>query len=86
MRFVRALTQFIIVIVVVAACSSEPDLIYLKQDQDREVPQFSADSAFNFVAKQLEFGPRVPNTDAHRAASDWKIDVLKVDADVTFMR
>ena len=30
------------------------------------VPAFNADSAFVFVKKQVDFGPRVPNTEAHR--------------------
>lgn len=32
---------------------------------------FSADSAYNYVARQVEFGPRVPNTEAHRRTGDW---------------
>ncbi len=32
---------------------------------------FSADSAYRYVARQVEFGPRVPNTEAHRQAGDW---------------
>lgn len=38
---------------------------------------FSADSAFNYVAKQVAFGPRVPNTEAHRKAGDWLVSELK---------
>lgn len=34
-------------------------------------PEFSADSAFQFIEKQLSFGPRVPNTSAHAACSAW---------------
>jgi len=30
------------------------------------IPNFDADSAFYFVKKQTDFGPRVPNTDAHK--------------------
>lgn len=30
------------------------------------VPVFDADSAFHFVKAQVDFGPRVPNTEAHR--------------------
>jgi glutaminyl-peptide cyclotransferase len=30
-----------------------------------DYPPFSADSAFAYVAKQVDFGPRVPNTAAH---------------------
>ena len=38
---------------------------------------FNADSAYNYVAKQVEFGPRVPNTEAHRRAGDWLIGELR---------
>lgn len=37
------------------------------------VPKFERDSAFSFVAKQVEFGPRVPNTDAHKRCKDWLV-------------
>lgn len=39
--------------------------------QAAEVPQFSADSAYAYLKHQVEFGPRVPNTEAHRRAGDW---------------
>ncbi len=31
-----------------------------------EVPPFSADSAYSYIARQVAFGPRVPNTESHR--------------------
>ena len=31
------------------------------------VPQFHADSAFLYVKEQVDFGPRVPNTQGHVA-------------------
>ncbi len=34
-------------------------------------PTFSADSAYSFVQKQVDFGPRVPETDAHEATKNW---------------
>ncbi|MEM6263891.1 MAG: M28 family peptidase [Bacteroidota bacterium] len=41
------------------------------------VPVFSQDSAYAYVKKQLSFGPRVPNSPAHRACANWMIDFLK---------
>lgn len=38
---------------------------------------FDADSALAYLKKQVDFGPRVPNTDAHRLAGDWMISELK---------
>ncbi|EMR02267.1 M28 family peptidase [Cesiribacter andamanensis] len=37
------------------------------------VPAFNADSAYEFIARQVAFGPRVPNTAAHRQAGDYFI-------------
>ena len=36
-----------------------------------EMPQFSADSAYQFVAGLCDFGPRVPGTDAQKACAKW---------------
>ena len=33
------------------------------------VPEFNADSAYHYVEKQVSFGPRVPNTAAHKACA-----------------
>ena len=35
------------------------------------IPSFNADSAYQFVAKQTAFGPRVPETEAHAACAEW---------------
>ena len=42
-----------------------------------EVPPFNSDSAYFFVKKQVDFGPRVPNTKAHKACGDFLIAQLK---------
>ena len=38
---------------------------------------FDADSAYSYVARQVAFGPRVPNTEAHRLCGDWLAGELK---------
>lgn len=38
---------------------------------------FNADSAFQFVQKQVNFGPRVPNSAPHRACGDYLVATLK---------
>jgi len=40
-------------------------------------PNFDADSAYYFVAKQVEFGPRVTNSEAHKKCGDWMVKELK---------
>lgn len=57
-----------------AACAGEAE----KKEADKskvkkERPQvakadFNADSAYHYIEKQVAFGPRVPNTEAHKAA------------------
>lgn len=34
-------------------------------------PVFDADSAYGYVAKQVDFGPRVPNTAQHDSCAEW---------------
>lgn len=38
---------------------------------------FDADSAYSYVAGQVAFGPRVPNTEAHRQCGDWLTSELR---------
>ena len=35
------------------------------------VPPFNGDSAYQYVADQVAFGPRVPNTEAHKACGEY---------------
>jgi glutaminyl-peptide cyclotransferase len=42
-----------------------------------EIPTFFADSAYAFTQKQVAFGPRVPNTAAHKACRAWLVKKLK---------
>ncbi len=37
------------------------------------IPAFSQDSAYAFVKKQVDFGPRVPGTDEHKACKEWMV-------------
>ncbi|MBG8553001.1 M28 family peptidase [Hymenobacter guriensis] len=40
-------------------------------------PAFSADSAYAYVARQVAFGPRVPNSKAHVKTGDWLVREFK---------
>jgi Zn-dependent M28 family amino/carboxypeptidase len=41
------------------------------------LPDFNADSAYSFVDKQVAFGSRVPNSDAHEKCADYLIAKLR---------
>lgn len=38
---------------------------------------FDADSAYAFIAKQVAFGPRVPNSQEHEACGAWMVDQFR---------
>ena len=40
-------------------------------------PDFNADSAYHYTAAQCAFGPRVPNTEAHRRCGDYIAGMFK---------
>ncbi|MDO7875063.1 M28 family peptidase [Hymenobacter sp. ASUV-10] len=42
-----------------------------------KAPVFNADSAYAFTAKQVAFGPRVPNSKAHVACGNWLVNKFK---------
>ncbi len=43
--------------------------------------EFDGQAALESVRTQLDFGPRIPNTDGHRAAGDWILRRLRETAD-----
>lgn len=69
---------------ILAACNNEPK----KQTQSKvsvpesqmykqTSPNFNADSAFYYVQKQVDFGPRVTNSPEAKKCGDWIISELK---------
>lgn len=42
-----------------------------------KVPKFDGQAAYDFVKKQVEFGPRVPNSEAHRQCKEWMVQQFK---------
>lgn len=53
------------------AAGKQPD------PQSVVVPRFDANQAFEFVEKQLSFGPRVPGSVGHSACREWMVDMLE---------
>ena len=42
-----------------------------------EVPVFNADSAYQYVARQMAFGNRIPNTESHEQTAKWLAEELR---------
>lgn len=47
---------------------------------------FSGDAALRYAQAQVDFGPRVPGTDAHRQAGDWIIERMRERADTVIVQ
>lgn len=85
--FQSAISNVLLVasIVLINACGPEPKTVDQKQTEPttkaepyKQVsPNFNADSAYYFVQKQVDFGPRVTNSDAHKKCGDWLVKELK---------
>lgn len=77
------------VLLVFAGCENEKKPTQTVQKQEKKnvvVPAFVGDSAYYFVKKQCNFGPRVPESEAHQQCADWMIETLRGYADTVFVQ
>ena len=81
MRFLRLPLAALAGLLLLTACPSKaPDAGTDAAAPEAPLPKapvFNADSAYAFTAKQVAFGPRVPNSKAHVACGDWLVAKLK---------
>lgn len=90
-RSFRWLSLVVLLAYLVSCDSPAPDrppLVPPGQKEEQEpavnVPVFSGDSAYSFVEKQVNFGPRVPGTDPWSKCADYLSEQLKeYDFEVT---
>lgn len=70
-----------IVVILFCACNNEPKkpqtTTTKPQTYTRVSPDFNSDSAYYFVQTQVDFGPRVTNSEAHKKCGDWMVKELK---------
>ena len=67
----------LIAIFVLQACNNEPKTGLQFSEKGREVPEFSSDSAYQFIKAQVDFGPRVPNTYGHVETQKYLMNKLR---------
>jgi len=78
-------TLLLLILTALLACNSKVDTQSFNEpasssgtvQTERYIPTFDKDSAFLFLTNQCDFGPRVPNTAAHRACADYLVNELK---------
>jgi glutaminyl-peptide cyclotransferase len=76
MKLYKALSLGLIFSMLIAACGKKSDSTE-KITTLVDVPKFNSDSAYLFVQEQVDFGPRIPNSDAHRNTGTWLEQKLK---------
>ena len=64
---------FIATLITAASCKEEVDRTdeVVEKPVVISFPDFNKDSAYHFIVKQVEFGPRVPGTPQHDSAAQW---------------
>ena len=71
---------FLFLASITLSCSNnsdvKPSIKVVKTPQWIKVDHFNSDSAYNFISKQVSFGPRVPNTTNHKKCGDWIVNKL----------
>lgn len=79
----------LLVFSLLVSCSSGESKKEIKKDKKPTItyvkaPDFNADSAYQYIQKQVDFGYRIPNTAEHQACGDWLVSELtKYGATVT---
>ncbi|MFP4467911.1 MAG: M28 family peptidase [Bacteroidales bacterium] len=88
-RLLNMLTLFVMII---SGCSQAGNNSDATGDQDSgtdqevTIPAFNPDSAYYYVEKQVGFGPRVPNSRAHRETGQWLATTLGNFADTLYIQ
>jgi len=49
---------------------------------DQSIPEFNKEAAFNYIKKQCDFGPRIPDSEAHKKCEEFLYNALSATTDV----
>lgn len=72
---IKPLHLLFLVLVCLVGCKTESTKTP-QEDRKVKIPKFSSDNAYALVKKQVDFGPRRMNSDAHEACKDWLAETL----------
>lgn len=74
-------TIFLTAIFVLSSCSDDPQTttepVVETPKKNIKVPRFDRDSAYQFIAKQVAFGPRLMETKGHTQTKEWLVNTFK---------
>lgn len=75
----QKLTTILCVFLLLSSCGTARSEQNSSEDSKSEASAvvFDADSAYQYVKRQVEFGPRVPNSEAHEKTREWLVGELR---------
>lgn len=85
----KLLFYIVLILAVSAGCneSDKPASSTPKTNKKSvQVPHFTEDSAYQYIQEQVDFGPRVPNTEAHRKTAAFLTNKLSGFADTVIVQ
>lgn len=91
-RFNKIAFVFLSGALLLASCNNKPQptetatTTETKKEVVVNTPAFSADSAYAYTQKQVDFGPRDMNSKAHDACGKWLIAKIKTLADTVYIQ
>ncbi len=81
-NIIKIFASVVVILTLLISCGAGKKTISAEENENslaknESTTLFSADSAYSFVASQVNFGPRVPGTPAHKACGEWLSEKLK---------
>lgn len=80
-HFPKTIFLLIFMVLFLTSCPGENDkddkMLVPQENIKVTIPKFDGNTAKDFVAKQVSFGPRVPGTKEHTACKDWIVGKFK---------
>lgn len=83
------LLVFYVFLIAIAACNSGNKTESTTSETKKNTtpaPSFNADSAFNYVKAQTDFGPRIPNSASQVKCAEWLTTTMKQFADTVIVQ
>ena len=73
-KLISILASTLIILILNSSCQMGQNRTSNKKTSKKErikAPPFNADSAYKFIVDQVNFGPRVPGSEAHNSCASW---------------
>jgi hypothetical protein len=74
----KCITVLLLILLLVACKTDTPKTAAVSEKKSPvKIPAFNSDNAYDFVAKQVDFGIRLPGTPTHTACKEWIVEKME---------